>query len=164
MSEKFKTVLELYDLDDSSVENRTWLSQIENDGEKKYRARIYEIRILAPEKRKLWKKRRGQESRDKTAWYKEVWEIVGNGSPTGSVREETIAVSATIFINVERWHSRIRLRIVSWSRMREKHRETEVPEESTSGRMFRWPCKDYLKGTCINLFCEKWHPPECLFY
>ena len=35
---------------------------------------------------------------------------------------------------------------------------------SLSGRKFRLPCKDYLKGTCINLFCEKWHPPECLFY
>ena len=35
---------------------------------------------------------------------------------------------------------------------------------SPSGRMYRWPCKDYLKGTCINSFCEKWHPPECLFY
>ena len=30
--------------------------------------------------------------------------------------------------------------------------------------MYRWPCKDYLKGTCNNSFCEKWHPPECLFY
>ena len=27
-----------------------------------------------------------------------------------------------------------------------------------------WPCKDYLKGTCTNSFCEKWHPPVCLFY
>ena len=35
---------------------------------------------------------------------------------------------------------------------------------SPRGRMSRWPCKDYLKGTCINSFCEKWHPPECLFY
>ena len=35
---------------------------------------------------------------------------------------------------------------------------------SPRGRMFRWPCKDYLKGTCTNSFCEKWHPPECLFY
>ena len=35
---------------------------------------------------------------------------------------------------------------------------------SPSGRMSRWPCKDYLKGTCTNSFCEKWHPPECLFY
>ena len=30
--------------------------------------------------------------------------------------------------------------------------------------MFRWPCTDYLKGTCNNSFCEKWHLPECLFY
>ena len=36
--------------------------------------------------------------------------------------------------------------------------------KSPSGRMSRWPCKDYLKGTCNNSFCEKWHPPECLFY
>ena len=33
---------------------------------------------------------------------KEVLEIVGNGSPTGSVLEETIAVSATILISVEK--------------------------------------------------------------
>ena len=30
--------------------------------------------------------------------------------------------------------------------------------------MARLQCKDYLKGTCTNSFCEKWHPPECLFY
>ena len=36
--------------------------------------------------------------------------------------------------------------------------------KSPSGRMPRCPCKDYLKGTCTNSFCEKWHPPECLFY
>ena len=35
---------------------------------------------------------------------------------------------------------------------------------SPSGRMYRWPCKDYLKGTCTNSFSQKWHPPECLFY
>ena len=36
--------------------------------------------------------------------------------------------------------------------------------KSPSGRMSRWPCKDYLRGTCNNSFCEKWHPPEFLFY
>ena len=36
--------------------------------------------------------------------------------------------------------------------------------KSPSGRMSRWPCKDYLKGTCINSFCEKWHLPEWLFH
>ena len=35
---------------------------------------------------------------------------------------------------------------------------------SPSGRMSRWPCKDYLRGTCTNSFCEKRHPPECLFH
>ena len=36
--------------------------------------------------------------------------------------------------------------------------------KSPSGRMSRWPCKDYLKGTCSNSFCEKWLTPECLYY
>ena len=35
---------------------------------------------------------------------------------------------------------------------------------SPRGRTSRWPRKDYLGGTCNNSFCEKWHPPECLFY
>ena len=48
------------------------------------------------------KKRRGQESGNKNSVYKEFLEIVGNGSPTGSVLRETIAVSATISISVEK--------------------------------------------------------------
>ena len=36
--------------------------------------------------------------------------------------------------------------------------------KSPSGRTSRWPCKDYLKGTCNNSSCKRWHPPECLFY
>ena len=36
--------------------------------------------------------------------------------------------------------------------------------KSPSGRMSRWPCKDYLRGTCNNSSCKRWHPPECLFY
>ena len=30
--------------------------------------------------------------------------------------------------------------------------------------MCRLSCKDYLKETCNNSFCERWHPPERLFY
>ena len=45
-----------------------------------------------------------------------------------------------------------------------KSSRTRSPRgRSPSGRMSRWPCKDYLRGTCNNSFCEKWHPPECLF-
>ena len=60
----------------------------------------YEIIILAPEmeimKETPWSRIKGQNS-----VYKEFLEIVGIGSPTGSVLEETIAVSGTISISVE---------------------------------------------------------------
>ena len=60
--------------------------------------------------------------------YKELLEIVGNGKPTVSVQEETIAVSATISISVEKLHHQIRFRILSCSRVSENHRGPEVPE------------------------------------
>ena len=46
-----------------------------------------------------------------------------------------------------------------------KSSRTRSPRgRSPSGRTSRWPCKDYLRGTCNDSFCEKRHPPECLFY
>ena len=46
-----------------------------------------------------------------------------------------------------------------------KPSRTRSPKgKSPSGRMSRWPCKDYLKGTCNNSFSERWHLPECFYY
>ena len=62
-------------------------------------------------------------------------------------------------------HHQIRLRILSCGRVRRKPSRTRSPKgKSPSGRMSRWPCKDYLRGTWNNSFCERWHPPECLYY
>ena len=47
---------------------------------------------------------------------------------------------------------------------RNASRTRSLRGKSPSGRMSRWPCKDFFKGTCNSTFCEKWHPPECLFY
>ena len=102
--------------------------------------------------------------REQNSVYKEFLDIVGNGSPTGSVSKETIAVSATMLVSVEKLHSRMRLRILSRSRMRKASRTRSPSGRSHSGRMSPWPCKDYLKGTCNNSLCARWHPPECLFY
>ena len=54
----------------------------------------------------------------------------------------------------------------SFTRQNERNASrTRSPRgKSPSGRMSRLPCKDYLKGTSTTPFCEKWHPPECLFY
>ena len=51
---------------------------------------------------------------------KEFLEIVGIGKPTGSVLKDTIAVSVTISTSVQNRHSRILLRILSCSRVKEK--------------------------------------------
>ena len=49
--------------------------------------------------------------------------------------------------------------------MSENHREPEVQEEEVPVvECLDGLAKDYLTGTCNNSFCEKWHPPECLFY
>ena len=61
--------------------------------------------------------------------YKEFLENVGSGKPTGSVLKETLAVSVTISISVQKQHSRILLRVLLRGRMREMHGEPEVPEE-----------------------------------
>ena len=66
--------------------------------------------------------------REQNSVYKEFLEIVGDGKPTGSVLKETIAVSTTIWISVEKVHHQIRLRVLSCGRMSENHREPEVPE------------------------------------
>ena len=58
----------------------------------------------------------------------------------------------------------IRLRILSCSRVSEKSRTRSPRGESPNGTRSRWLCKDYLRGTCNNSFCKRWHPPECLFY
>ena len=96
---------------------------------------------------------------------KEFSEIVGNGKLTGSVHKETIAVSDTIRISVQNRHSRTLLQDPLTQQSVKNASRTRSPRgRSPNGRMSRWPCKDYLKETCTNSFCEKWHPPGCLFH
>ena len=45
---------------------------------------------------------------------------------------------------------------------RKPSRTRSPREKSPSGRMSRWPCKDYLKGTCNNSFCGKKAPSRML--
>ena len=76
-------------------------------------------------KKTPWSRIRGQNS-----VYKEFLETVGSGNSTGSVLEETIAVSATISNKrAKMTQSEYVSEFLSCSRMSEKHREPEVPEE-----------------------------------
>ena len=126
-SEKLKTILELYDLEihqkKLGPDYHRLKTMVKRSIEQDIRNEFW------GQKWKLWDKRRGQESGNKTAWAKKVWEIVGNWSPTGSVLKETIAFTGTISISVRNRHCRILLRDLLHGRVWEMHREPEVRVE-----------------------------------
>ena len=127
-SDKLKTVLELYDLEihekKLGPDYHRLKTMVKRSIEQDIRSRNF-----GKKNRKFWEERRGQESGNKTACTKNFLEIVGNGKPNRAVfLEETSAVSATIWISVEKVHHQIRLRILPCGRMSENHREHEVPE------------------------------------
>ena len=99
-SEKLKTVLELSDLethqkklgpDDHRLKN-----MVKRSIEQEIRNKNFGMRNGNFEKNAVVK------NQEQNSVYKEFLEIVGNGKATGSVRKETIAVSATISISVEK--------------------------------------------------------------
>ena len=133
---------------DSSEENITWLSKIENDGEKKYMSKTYEIRTLVSGVEIIKKKKNIVVKNPRTKQrIQKFSEIVGSGKPAGSVLKKTTVVSDTIWIGVQNRHSRILLRALPRGRMRELHREAEVPKESFSGKCL----DDHARSTSKEL-------------
>ena len=138
-------------LGDSSEEVGTWLSQTENDREQKYRARFAKQEFWS-QKWKFWEERRGQESGNKTAWTKDYSEGDNCSFRHNINKRGKITPSKPSPNSFTRHNDR-------------KPSRTRSPRgQSPSGRMFRWPCKDYLNGTCTDSFCEKCQPPECMFH
>ena len=104
-SEKLKTVLELYEMEIQQKkigpDYHRLKTMVKRSIEQDIRNRNFGARHGIA-RRTPWSRIREQNSVDK-----EFLEIVGNESPTGSVSKETIAVSATMSISVEKLHSRI---------------------------------------------------------
>ena len=99
--------------------------------------------------------------REQNSMYKEFLEIVGNGETNG----QCVKGDNCSFRHDMNKRGKLTQPNSFMQQNERKPSRTRSPRgKSPSGRMSRWPCKDYLKGTCTNSFCEKWHPPECLFY
>ena len=162
-SEKLKTVLELYNIEihqkKAGPDYHRLKTMVKRSIEQDIRNKNFGIRNGNYERNAVVKnqgtKQRGQR----------IWEIVGNGKPTGSALKETIVVSVTLSINVQKM-TQPNPSPNSFMQQNERNASrTRSPRgKSPSGGTSRWPCKDNLKGTCTNSFCEKWHPPECLFH
>ena len=162
-SEKLKTVLELYDLETrqkklgpdyyrlKTVVKRSIEQEIRN---KNFGS---EMEIL---RRTPWSRIREQNS-----VYEEFLEIVGNGKTNGQCVKGN---NCSFRHDMKKRGKSSPSNPSPNSFMRQNERKpsrTRSPRgKSPSGRMSRWPCKDYLRGTCNYSFCKKWHPPECLYY
>ena len=138
-SEKLKTVLELYDLEIHQKK----LGPDDHRLKTKYRAESTNQEFWA---------RNGNYERNAVVKNQETkqrvqrilgdcWQWESNGQCS---RGDSCSFRHDI-ISVEKSHSRIRLRVLSCSRMRDASRTRSPRGKSPSGRMYRWPCKDYLK-------------------
>ena len=128
-SEKLKTVLELYDLE----------THQKKAGPDYHRLKTIVKRSIEQDLRnKNFGARNGNYERNavvknpgnKTTRTKNSWRLLAMGVQR-AVRfwRRQLLFPSAISINVEKRHSRIRLRVLSCSRMREMRRDPEVPEE-----------------------------------
>ena len=106
-----------------------------------------------------WSRIQGQNS-----VYKEFLEIVGNGSSMQRSKGDICSFRHDVNKRAKMTQPNPSPTSFMQQDDRKPSRTRSLRGKSPSGRLSRWPCKDHLKGTCNNSFCEKWHPPECLFY
>ena len=91
-------------------------------------------------------------------------EIVGNGKLTGDVRKKTAVSDTKKDKRAKSTQPNPSPRSSTQQNVKKASGTRSPRGRSPSGKMARLPCKDYLRGTCTTPSCEKWHPPECLFY
>ena len=161
--EKLKTVLELHNMEihqkEAGPDYHRLKTTVKRSIEQNLRIRNFEARNGNYETNAVvknqWTKQRGQRT------LGDCWQWKANGQC--SKRD---SCSFRPDINKRAKLTQLNSSPSSFMRQNEKNASrTRSPKgKSPSGRMSRWPCKDYLKGTCTNSFCEKWHPPVCLFY
>ena len=97
--------------------------------------------------------------REQNSVYKEFLEIVGKGKQTNGqcVKGDNCSFRHDINKRGKVTPSNPSPNSFMQQNERKSSRTRSPRGKSPSGRMSRWPCKDYLKGTCINSFCERWH-------
>ena len=162
-SEKLKTVLELYDLEihqkEAGPDYHRLKTMVKRSIEHNLRSRNFGARNGNYERNAVVKNQETKQRGQRTLG--DSWQWKANGQcykgDNCSFRHEMNKRAKSTQPNPSP-SSFVRQNVRNASRTRSPR------GKSPSGRKSRWPCKDYLKGNCTNSFCEKWHPPECLFY
>ena len=162
-SEKLKTVLELYNLEihqkKTEHDCHRLKTMVKRSLEQNLRIKNFEVRNGNYERNAVVKNQ-GTKQREQIT-LGDCWQWKANGQCSKgdncSFRHDTNKRAKSTQPNPSPRSS-------TQQKVRNASRTRSPRGRSPSGRMARLPCKDYLKGTCTTPFCEKWHPPECLFY
>ena len=162
-SEKLKTILELYNMEihqkKLGPDYHRLKTMAKRSIEQNLRMENFEARNGNYETNAVVKNQGTKQREQRTLGH--CWQWKANGQCS---KRRQLQLPSRYQQACKNNHCRILLRDLSCGRTREMRRDPEVLEaEAQVGRMARLPCKDYLKGTCTNPLCEKWHPPECLF-
>ena len=158
-SKKLKRVLELYNMEIAGPEYHILKTMLKRSIQQNLRSKNFEARNGNYETNAVVKNQGTKQREQRTLG--DCWQWKANGQCSKgdncSFRHDINKRATTTQPNPSPSYT---------TRQNERNvSRTRSPRgKSPSGRMSRWPCMDYLKGTCTNSFCEKWHPPECLFY
>ena len=158
-SEKLKTVLELYDLEthqkNLGPDYHRLKTMVKRSIEQEVRNKNFGSRIGNCEKNAVVKKIREQRI------LGDCWQLETNGQ---CVKGNNCSFRHDINKRGKSSPSNPSPNSVMQQNEPKPSRTRSPRGKSPSGRMSRWPCKDYVRGTCNNSFCEKWQPPERLYY
>ena len=158
-SDQLKTVFELYD---KSKDIDAQLSEVEDDGEKEHRSET-SISKFRRQKRENWDRSSGYESQEiMWCWKRKrfllLWKAKGQCSRKDHCifRHESHDQKPTPKAAPSSEPPTPQGRCTA--------RKRSLRGRTQSGKSNRQPCKNFLKGTCTELPCDYWHPPECQFY
>ena len=162
-SEKLETVLELYDLETHQKKLRhdcqRLKTMVKRSIEQEIRKKNFGVRNGNFEKNAVVKNRETKQRVQRILGHCWQWETNGQ-----CVKGDNCSFRHDINKRGKVTPSNPSPNSFMQQNERKASRTRSPRGRSPSGRTSRWPCKEYLKGTCNNSFCEKWHPPECLFY
>ena len=162
-SEKLQTVLELYNMEvhqrKAGLDYHRLKTMVKRSIEQNLRMKNFEARNGNFETSAVVKNQRTKQREQRRLG--DCWQCKPNGQCS---EQDNCSFRHDINKRGKMTQSNTSQNSVMQQNERKASRTRSPRGRSPSGKMARLPCKDYLKGTCTTSFCEKWHPPECLFY
>ena len=161
-SEKLRTVLELFNMEihqKAAPDYHKFKTIVKSSIEQNLRIKNFEARNGNYERNAVVKNQGTKQRGHRT--LRECWQWKANGQCS---KRDNCSFRHDVNKRAKPTQPNPSPRFCTRQNERNASRTRSPRGRSPSGRMCRLPCKDYFNGTCTNPFCEKWHPPECLFY